>query len=105
MKKALFKSVILTTIINALGCFANLLCATLGDFLLIKIHISGGEYDAFKGFGIALEHFYPLTDGTSPGKITEVSFDFLNLLFCFIIVFIIVFLILFLINKGKEKNG
>ena len=104
MKKLLIKSLIISGIINVVGCLINFLCAKLWDFLLIYIHLSGGEYQGYVGFGIILEHIYPMTDGSSPGKITHISFDILNFLLYFVAGFIIVFLILYFVNKRKDNK-
>lgn len=104
MKKILIKSLIISGIINVVGCLVNFLCAKIWDFLLIYVHLSGGEYQGYVGFGILLEHIYPMTDGSSPGKVIHLSFDILNFLLYFAGIFIVVFAIIYFINKRKEKN-
>ena len=107
MKKILIKSLIISSIITAVGTLTNFLCAKLGDFLLIKATLSGGEYQGYVGFGILLEHIYSLSDGSSPGKITYLSFDILNFLLYFVVIFIIVFVAIKVIDKikdGKKKD-
>lgn len=104
MKKLIIKSVVITTIINAIGVLANYLTAKLGDFLLIYVSQSGGEYRGYVGFGILLEHIYPMTDGTTPSKITHISFSILNFITYYVLIFLIVFLIMYLVKRYKEKN-
>ena len=105
MKKIIIKSLIITTIINAIGCLINFLCAKLGDFLLIYVRLSGGEYQGYVGFGILLEHIYPMTDGSGPSKITHLSFSILNFITYFVLIFIVVFIIIYFINKRKGKEN
>ena len=45
MKKLLIKSLIISGIINVVGCLVNFLCAKIWDFLLIYVHLSGGELE------------------------------------------------------------
>ena len=103
MKKIIIKSLIITTIINAVGCLTNFLCAKLGDFLLIRASLTGGEYQGYIGFGILLEHIYPLTNGIY-SKITYLSFDILNFLTYYVLIFVVVFLIILYITKRKSKK-
>lgn len=101
MKKLILKSLVITTIINAVGVLTNYLTAKLGDFLLIYVSLSGGEYRGYVGFGILLEHIYPMTDGT---RATHISFSILNFITYYLLIFIIVLLILFIVKRYKEKN-
>lgn len=104
MKKLLIKSLIIAGIIDALGCLVNFLCAKIWDILLIYVHLSGGEYQGYVGFGILLEHIYPMTEDGGPGKITYLSFDILNFLLYFVGIFIVVFVVMYFINKRKSKD-
>ena len=104
MKKTIIKSLIISSIITAVGTLTNFLCAKLGDFLLIKATLSGGEYQGYVGFGILLEHIYPMKEGSGSGKITYLSFDIINFILYFVIIFIIVFATIFVINKIKESK-
>lgn len=104
MKKLLIKSLIFSSIIMAAGTLTNFLCAKLGDFLLIRTTLSGGEYQGYLGFGILLEHIYPMTNGSGPGKIIYLSFDIVNFLVYFVFIFILVFAFIFVINKIKESK-
>jgi len=81
------------------------LCAIFGDFLLIYSSLSGGEYQGYIGFGILLEHIYPMTRfGEGAGTIKHISFDILNFLITFVIIFIIVFVIVLIIKTIKKKK-
>jgi len=104
MKKNIIKSLIFSSIIMAVGTLTNFLCAKLGDFLLIRTTLSGGEYQGYLGFGILLEHIYPMTNGSGPGKITYLSFDIANFLIYFVCIFILVFAFIFVINKIKKSK-
>lgn len=105
MKKLIIKALIITGIINVIGCLTNFLCAKFGDFLLIRASLSGGEYQGYIGFGILLEHIYPMSDGGSSGTITHLSFSILNFLTYFVLIFLVVLLILYLIKKYKENKN
>ena len=104
MKKTIIKSLIISSIITAVGTLTNFLCAKLGDFLLIKATLSGGEYQGYVGIGILLEHIYPMKEGASAKTITHLSFDIINFILYFVIIFIIVFATIFVINKIKESK-
>ena len=104
MKKVLIKSLIISSIITAVGTLTNFLCAKLGDFLLIKATLSGGEYQGYVGFGILLEHIYPMTNGEGASKITHLSFSFVNFITYFVLIFLIVLLILYIIKRIKDKK-
>ena len=102
MKKNIIKALIISGIINVVGCLTNLLCAIFGDFLLIKVTYTGGEYQGFLGFGILLEHIYRLAEHAD--KAIHISFDILNFLVYFVFIFILVFAFIFVINKIKESK-
>ena len=105
MRKIAIKSLIITSIINVVGCLTNLLCALLGDFLLIHVSLSGGEYQGYVGFGILLEHFIPLTTVDDPvSSSTKVSFSILNFVTYFIFIFIVVFAFVYYLNRRKENK-
>ena len=105
MKKLIIKSLIITGIINVIGFLTNFLCAKFGDFLLIRASMTGGEYQGYVGFGILLEHIYPMTNGEGASKITHLSFSFVNFITYFVLIFLIVLLILYIIKRIKDKKG
>ncbi len=109
MKKLLLKSLIISSIITAVGTIINLVSVLVWDKLLLFVGMSGGEYQGYVGFGILLEFIYPMSGpGEVAGKVRHLSFDIVNFLIYFVMMFIIVFGFMYvirLLKKAKEiKN-
>ena len=107
MKKVLIKSLIGAVAFEIIGVVINLICyAFYGDFLLY-IPRSGGEWKGSQGFGMMLNHTYPMASPDWPGSGTGrtwIEFDPFSLVLTLIVAFSIFFLIFSLRYKAKKKK-
>ena len=93
MKKNIFISLILSTVINGVCFLINFICANLFHFLPLAISVGDGEWIGTIGFGVLLEKLYSLSSGGESSVSYYVSYDFFSIFVSFILIFIIIFLL------------
>ena len=103
----LIKSLIGAVAFEIIGVVINLICyAFYGDFLLY-IPRSGGEWKGSQGFGMMLNHYYPMNTPDWPGSHTQSSaleFDLFSLVLTLVVAFATFFVIFAIRYKSKEKK-
>ena len=106
MKKNFIISLVITVIINFICTIINFICAKFYDFLPLSYYLSGGEYSGYLGFGVLLEHIYPMEyiKDSTYSHISHLSFSFTNFIICFLLLFIIVFVVVYFIRKYILKK-
>ena len=108
--KALLFSLIASVGLTAIGLVINLISYRIsGDFLFCR-HLTGGEWIGQEGFGLLLNHTYPLTvDGYTYGS-SRIWIEFApeSLIKCLVMFFAVAlvillptFLIIHKIKKGR----
>ena len=108
MKKVLIKSLIGAAALEITGAVINLICYALyGDFLLF-IPLQGGEWKGSQGFGMMLNHYYPMNTPDWPGSHTQstaLEFDPFSLVLTLIVGFSIFFVIFAIRYKAEKKRA
>lgn len=106
MKKVWLGSLIGALAVEITGAAANLqFYAITGDFL-VYFPLQGGEWKGESGFGMLLNHTYPMSTFDHPvsGSVW-IDFDPASLIFTLIFAFVHFFVIFFIIHKVKEKRA
>ena len=107
MKKVLIKSLTGAVAFEIIGAVINLICfAIYGDFLLFILR-TGGEWKGSQGFGMMLNHYYPMNTPDWPGSrtmSTKLEFDPFSLVLTLILGFIIFFLIFSIRYRVYKKK-
>lgn len=99
--KTSVKALIVSLIINAIGVIVNLIFYLKHKSLLLAVPMNGGEWTGQAGFGMLLNHTYPMTiDGVTNG--TEqiwLQFEPISLIVTLLLAFIPAYIILKICSK------
>ena len=107
MRKKLKPSIaalIISAIVNTAGFLANLISYFATKNLLIYIPYSGGEWSGQAGFGLFLNHLYPMTSSAQQQGSEKIwiRFDPVSLLITLVIVFVAAYIILKICSIKKK---
>ena len=107
MKKVLIKSLICAATFEIIGVVINLIYFAIDKEFLLAIPRQGGEWKGCQGFGMMLNHTYPMASPDWPGSGTGrtwIEFDPFSLVLTLIVAFSIFFLIFSLRYEAKKKK-
>lgn len=104
MKKVWLGSLIAAVAVEIIGAIINLISFAVTGDLLLCFELDGGEWIGYSGFGMMLNHSYPLSSPEHPvsGSVW-IGFDPFSLILTLIISFVVFFIIFSIIHKIKEE--
>ena len=99
------KGLIISLAVNTIGFLINMISYFTSKTLLLSIPMSGGEWSGQAGFGLMLNHTYPMTSAANQehGRIW-IQFEPVTLFVTIVIVFVISYIILKIISIKAKKN-
>lgn len=111
MKKVWLGSIIAALAVEVIGAAVNLISYATTGYFLLCYEMQGGEWTGESGFGMLLNHTYPMSSMDHPVSGSNwISFDPFSLILTLAAAFIIFFIIFFIIHKIRksktaDKNG
>lgn len=96
------KAAIFSALVTAAAAAVNWIAALFWGVLPLAVPILGGECRVKVGFGMSMTTLYPMTEtGTVVHSTTQLGFDPISLLVCYLLIFLVSLLILSLRKRKK----
>ncbi|MDY6340134.1 MAG: hypothetical protein SPL61_10950 [Saccharofermentans sp.] len=105
MKKVWLGSLIAALAVEIIGAAVNLISYATTGYFLICNELQGGEWTGESGFGMLLNHTYPMSSMDHPVSGSEwISFDLSSLILTLVICLILFSIVFFIIFKVKSAD-
>ena len=106
MLKTVKNSLIISVILTALGLSVNYISYISRGTLLFGKVIHGGEWIGELGFGLLINHTYPMTyEGSGDHGSIWLELDLSNLILTFVVIFIVILAAGLLIKVFKRNRA
>ena len=105
MKKVWITSIIATLAFEITGAIINLISYAVSGHFLLAVPIEGGEWIGESGFGLLLNHTYPMSSPDHPVSGSDwISFNIFSLIWTLVLSFAVISIVVFIIYKVKTAR-